>query len=138
MKTQQLISYLKVFGQNIRTLHRHLIGGNWMADHEKLAEYYEKIDDIEDAVVEAAISSGQSDISIKDAISAVDVLDCREYTSQEAFSIVQKYFIILRKLFEGIKEENIFAPGIISEFESFEYWLYIEAEYKLKNWLSDK
>ena len=50
--TKNLIAYLKITRENLRTLHRHLQGGSWHSDHELLGEYYEKIDEIEDSVVE--------------------------------------------------------------------------------------
>ena len=34
-----LAGYIKITGANIRTLHRHLQGGQWFEDHERLAEY---------------------------------------------------------------------------------------------------
>lgn len=131
-----LIGYLKICGQNLRTLHRHLIGGNWFDDHERLSEYYEKIDDFEDSTVEAMLSLGFDDVSISEAGRIFMLLENRDYETAEAFRLAHSYFVKLEDFFKDVMKHCSLPAGINSEFENMMYWLEIEANYKLKRFLS--
>lgn len=131
-----LISYVKVCGQNLRTLHRHLVGKNWFGAHEQLGEYYEKVDDFEDSTVEAMLSLGFDDVSILEAGKKFMLLENRDYEINEAFKLASSYFIKLDSLLNDVVKHCSLPAGINSEFENMMYWLEIEANYKLKRFLS--
>lgn len=136
MEKENIVGYLKVTGANIRTLHRHLIGGQWFENHERLGEYYEKIDEIEDAVCENLIALGMNDISISDACEMYVVLEIKTYTAGEAFGIVKQYFERLLDMFKRFKESADELPDAVkSKFEEFEQWLFLESKYKLTKML---
>jgi len=136
-----LIGYLKITSQNLKTLHRHLVGGNWFGDHEKLAEYYEYIDEMEDAVVEISIALGKEccDMSIADAAEKFAVLSGdKKYKADEAFTLTKIYFEKLQRLVEGFKSENPDLPsGVVSKLDEYSYWLFLESKFKLSALLSD-
>lgn len=131
-----LISYVKVCGQNLSTLHRHLVGGNWFDDHELLGDYYEKIGEFEDSIVEAMLSLGFDDVSILEAGKKFMLLENRDYESAEAFKLARSYFVKLDSLLNDVVKHCSLPAGINSEFENMMYWLEIEANYKLKRFLS--
>lgn len=134
--TESLIGYLKVTASNIRTLHRHLQGGQWFEDHKKLSDYYEEIDKMEDNVVETLLSIGLKDMNIYEASQKYKVLECRDYSSGEAFALVKVYFERLLKMFLEFKKEMVDLPdGVKSKFEEYEYWLHLESRYKLEKLL---
>lgn len=127
-----LIGYLKVTSQNLKTLHRHLVGGNWYDDHEKLAEYYEMIDDMEDAIVEIAIALGDNDVTIAEAIEKYAVLSNKEYNATEAFMLSRVYFEKLQKLIAEFKDCHPDLPsGIVSKLDEYDYWLFLESKFKI-------
>ena len=132
---ESLAGYLKITGANIRTLHRHLQGGQWFEDHEKLGEYYEKIDEIEDNVIETLLSLGMKDMSIYDAAQRYKVIECRDYSAGEAFSLVKVYFEKLCQMFKDFKNSNELPDAVKSKFEEHEYYLHLEAKYKLEKLL---
>lgn len=127
-----LIAYLKVYADNIRNLHRHLVDGNWQPDHEKLAEYYEKLDGFEDAVTEMYITDGHNEPDMSEAIAVVGgVLDTKtSHNAVQSYTYCKEYFDKLHDLFEDAKkmEEH---PETVSEMETMQYWLRLEADYKL-------
>lgn len=127
----ELMSTLKVEADNIRILHRHLVGANWFGDHEKLAEYYEKIDSFEDAVVEMFIAKSIKEPTIKEAIEGHDILEVKDYSNDEAFTQCRNIFIHLRALIENVKNVCELEKDLVSKLEEFQYWLYLESEYKL-------
>lgn len=135
MTNENLVGYIKITAQNLRTLHRHLKGGQWFEDHEKLGEYYDKIDDMEDNVVETMLSLGLKDISVVDAAQKYNLLKPRSYTAQEAFPLVKGYFEKLNALFIAFKREVKLPDSVKSKFEEYEYWLHLESKYKLAKML---
>lgn len=129
MDYSDLIKYLKVCDQNIQTLHRHLRSDNFFEEHEVLGEYYEKIGEFIDTIVEIALSLGYQDVSIKEAIEQYNLLDCRDYTRKEAFNYVYKAFNEIINIMDDLKET---IPGFITgKFEEIQYYLNIEANYKI-------
>ena len=137
---ENLVKLTKVMAQNIRTLHRHLAGGNWFGDHELLAEYYEKVDEMEDAFVEICIALDYGDCCICEASESYKILPCdRDYSKKEAFSLVKIYFEKLREVIKEFKASHPELPsGVVSELDNYDYWLFLEGEYKIKRFLTEK
>ena len=133
---RMLMGYLKITAQNIRMLHRHLVGGNWFGDHEKLGEYYEKIDDIEDSVTETGLFLGYQDITISEASTMFTVLEPKKFTCDEAFSLVKTYFNNIIEMFGVVKKKCDLPAAVVSKFEEYEYDLMLEGQYKLGRMLT--
>ena len=134
--TKNLIAYLKVTRENIRTLHRHLQGGDWLSDHELLGEYYEKIDEFEDSVVETFLGLDYCDVPMDEACQLFKLDPIRTYLGLEAFARVRRYFERLIIFFNLVKEHCELPTHIVSKFEEYEYWLFLESNYKLKQRLN--
>lgn len=131
---KHLICMCKVIADNIRTLHHNLVGANWFGDHVLLGEYYSKIDDIEDAVIEMSMMNGGKDIAVKDAILEYQNLEVKEFTNEEAFALCLKYFMDLIAEIDKVKEE--LPADCVSELETFQYWLRLETKYKIAHRLA--
>lgn len=134
--TKNLIAYLKITRENLRTLHRHLQGGSWQSDHELLEEYYKKIDEIEDSIIESFLSLEIPDISIAEASEIFKLDDIRAYLDLEAFARVRRYFERLIIYINLVKENCDLPAHMISKFEEYEYYLFLESNYKLKQRLN--
>lgn len=134
--TKTLISYLKIVRENLRTLHRHLQGGNWNEDHELLAEYYEKIDEIEDSIVETFLGLGYCDVSFAEALTEFKLDPIRPYLALEAFARVRRYFERLIIFICRVKDNCELPAHVVSKFEEHEYYLFLESNYKLKQRLN--
>lgn len=135
---ESLIGYIKITGQNIRTLHRHLVWDNWFDNHEKLGEYYDYIDEMEDDIVELFLASGFKDMNIYDASQKYHVLECRDYRYDEAFLLVKGYFTRILNMIVRFKEENELPTAITTKLEEYENWLYKESKYKLSRFIESK
>lgn len=134
-RMDKLMGMLEVIYENIRMLHHNLNGVNFFSAHERMAEYYDKIAEIDDAVVEVAISLGCTEPNMKAAAETYDsLIPGHLYTEREAYEYCYNFFNDLIHEFEGLKDA---VPGdVYSEFETYIYWLRIEAEYKLKKALA--
>jgi len=128
-KFTKINSMLKVIEDNFKILHHNIVGENWFSVHEKLAEYYEKVGDVEDAIIEMGIMNGCADVSIKDAVLNYDSLEVKPYDVNTAFSLSLKMFNDI------VNELNIVKEGLpadcVSEIETYQYWFRLESKYKL-------
>jgi DNA-binding ferritin-like protein len=133
----KLIALLKMMSDNIRVLHHNLVSGNWQADHEKFAEYYGKLDDIADAVIEMSIMTGGKDITVSDAVKmgVCPSIEVKPYYAKEAYALCLKYFMELVSEMDAVKEH--LPKDCVSELESFQYDLRLEAQYKLAHRLAE-
>lgn len=129
MEYSYLIKYLKVCNQNIQTLHRHLRSENFFEEHELLGEYYNKVSDFVDLIVELGISLGYNDVSIKEAIETFSLLEIKDYSRKEAFNYVYRAFNEIIKIMDDLKPQM--KDFVVSKFEEIQYYLQIEANYKI-------
>jgi len=127
---QLLICLLKVTACNLRTLHRNLVGGNWFGDHENLGDYYEKIDDIEDDVVEIGMSIGEAEPTIAEACSQVEVVTSEKRDSVTSYAMARDWFNQVADTLAAVAAE-LNLGYITSKFEEYEYDLRKEANFKL-------
>ena len=130
MEYSELIKYLKVCDQNIQTLHRHLRSNTFFEEHEILGEYYEKMGEFVDMFVELGMANGYGDVSISDAIASYELLPIQDYSRKEAFIYVFKAFNEIIRIMEEIKPAM--KNYVVSKFEEIQYYLDIEANYKIK------
>lgn len=135
-KLKYLISGLKTTTDNLFILHHHIICDNFFSDHEKIGEYYEKLIEIQDDVIEILISLGEKDISIYDASRICPSLKVQDFLPEEAFCIISKMFEMLIQGFESTKD--LIPSDVYSKFEEYIYWLRKERNYKLKQYFKMK
>lgn len=133
---KDLISYLKVCTQDLQTLHRHLRSDKFFSEHEQLGDYYDKVGEILDAVIELGLSLGYEDVSIAVGIEKFGLLDERDYSTKEAFNNVYKEFNNVINIIENIKPN--LTGFVVSKLEEFQYYFQIEANYKIKRMFQAK
>jgi DNA-binding ferritin-like protein len=132
---EKLMAMLKIIYENIQMLHHNVAGNNFFSAHSLMAEYYDKIAEMEDSVVEVGITLGYTEPCMKTAVGMYDCLvEGHAYSEKEVYEYCYNFFEDLIHEFESLKDK---VPGdVYSEFESDIYWLRIEAEYKLKKALA--
>lgn len=128
---EKLCAYMKILYCNLFTLHHNLTGGNWYGDHEHLEEYYEKIGEMLDELVERGLSLGYKEPSISEAVLAFsgDILPCMDREKPETFGYVLEAFRSAAGLLRAA--EAIVPPDVQNRLQEWEYELNFEADYKI-------
>ena len=130
-----LLMLLKVYANNIQILHRHLIGANWLSNHERLQSYYEEIQKCLDDLTELFMSVGYREPSLQESLDYDKEIEIRNRDAEESFKIAQLYFRNLIAEMNRLKSE---LPGdVVSKMEEYQEWFRLEADYKLKQELGD-
>jgi DNA-binding ferritin-like protein len=130
---EELLCMIKVIEDNVRILHRNVIGNNFMGIHNVIGDYYEELDEMADDLVEIAIAMGLREPNI---VKAAELYPCIPtnrimdgFTSVEAMSYVSKYF---NDLIEAMKNAKKGLPDFVkAKLDEYQYWLYKEANYKI-------
>ena len=66
---ERLLAFMKISYQSLGTLHRHLSGSPaWFSVHSELADWYEKLSEQLDDLIEVGLALSYRDPSIKDAV----------------------------------------------------------------------
>ena len=125
---QEFIVFLKSSVVNMATLHRNLVGDNWFVIHEVLGEYYEKLNDFEDEIVEGLIGGGFKDQSLR---GSEEIIEAKDFTANEALDIAQKIFSTLSEGIASLIKMEGMPVGLHSVFDEFQKWLHVEGNYKL-------
>lgn len=126
-----LILKLKCASINLATLHRNIKGGDgeWMTVHQKLADYYFRMIDFEDKVIECLMSLGYKDQTIN---TCDYFIESKDFDLHTALTTAKD---ILKDLYDNVVSlrENIeFPDSANSTFDAFEEWLNIESNYILE------
>lgn len=130
-----LLMLLKVYANNIQILHRHLIGANWLSNHERLQSYYEEIQKCLDDLTELFMSVGYREPSLQESLNYDGEIEIRNRDAEESFTLAQLYFRNLIAEMNRLKSE---LPGdVVSKMEEYQEWFRLEADYKLKQELGD-
>lgn len=128
---QRLCAFLKIVYANLFTLHHNLVGGNWFGDHEHLQDYYERIGNMLDELVERGLSLGYKEPGINEAVLAFsnDILPCVDREKDTSF----RYVIAAFRSAAGMMNlaKAIVPPDVQNKLEEFIYYLNFEADYKL-------
>lgn len=134
---ERLCAFLKIVVANLYVLHHNLFGGNWFSDHERLGDYYDKIGDMADAVIERGLSLGYREPNITEAALTFtgDVLSCDNREARESFSLVREYFRSLAGMMDAAMPDV--PPDVQNKLQEWQYWLNIEADYKLARLLDE-
>lgn len=129
-----LLKMLKIYSNNIQVLHRNLIGENWNSNHERLQEYYEKVQECLDEMVELFMTLGYKEPTLKESLEYIEELEIINRNSEDSFKIVRSYFDNI--IAEMNRLENI-PKDIISKVEEYQVWFRKESDYKLKQELGE-
>ena len=130
-----LLMLLKVHANNIQILHRHLIGANWLSNHERLQSYYEEVQKCLDDLTELFMSVGYREPTLQESLDYDKEIEIRNRDAEESFKIAQLYFRNLIAEMNRLKSE---LPGdVVSKMEEYQEWFRLEADYKLKQELGD-
>ena len=134
---ERLCAFLKIVVENLLTLHHNLVGGNWFSDHERLGDYYDKLSDMADAVIERGLSLGYREPSIAEAVLAFtnDVLPSENRGAMESFSRVREFFRALAGMMDVAMPDT--PPDVQNKLQEWQYWLNLEADYKLARLLHE-
>lgn len=133
---RKLLSMLKVIPDNVRVLHRNLVGPVWFADHEELGEIYGELDGIADDVIEIAISLGNKEPSLAEAAQEYQSIGGAEYGNEEAWRMLQAMLLDLHAEL-GAQEGKV--PGDVwNKLEEHQYYLNKLANYKVGQRLKGK
>lgn len=119
---------LKIYANNIQVLHRNLVGSNWNSNHERLQEYYEKVQECLDSMTEILMSLGYTEPTLKESLEYVEELEIINRSAEESFRVVQEYFQNI--IAEMNRLDNI-PDDIVSKMEEYQVWFRLEANYKL-------
>lgn len=128
---ERLCACLKIVVANLYVLHHNLLGGNWFGDHERLGDYYDKIGDMADAVIERGLSIGYREPSIAEAVTtfADRVITGDSRDARESYSLVQGSFRTLAAMMD--EAMPITPPDVQNKLQEWQYYLNLEAAYKL-------
>ena len=130
-----LLMMLKIYANNIQILHRHLIGANWLSNHERLQSYYEEVQKCLDDLTELFMSIGFEEPSLQESLNYVQEISIEDREAYDSFKTVQTYFRNLIAEMNRLKSE---LPGdVVSKMEEYQEWFRLEADYKLKQELGD-
>ena len=134
---ERLCAFLKIVVANLYVLHHNLVGGNWFSDHERLGDYYEKLADIADAVIERGLSLGYREPPISEAVLAFsgDVLSAENRSARESFAEVRACFRSIAGMMAAVEPET--PPDVQNKLQEWQYWLNLEADYKLARLLGE-
>lgn len=131
----ELLMMLKIYANNIQILHRHIVGQNWNSNHERLQEYYEKVQECLDDLTELFMSIEYSEPSLKESLDYVPEIEIKNRTATDSFKIVQTYFRNLLAEMNRLKSK--LPSDVVSKMEEYQEWFRLEADYKLKQELDE-
>lgn len=131
----ELLKALKSYKESLFTLHHNVVGVNFFPDHEKLGEYYDKVSDIADDLIEIGRAIDIVEPSISESIKAYAVIEIKPRTGVESFRIVQDLFNVLIDGVDELTDENELPYDITSKLQEYQSWFRKEADYKLANLL---
>ena len=133
---KKLMSMLKVIPDNVRVLHRNLIGAGWFADHKELGKIYDALDGVADDVMEIAISLGNQEPSLAEAAAEYESIGGRAYTNEQVWGMVRA---MLLDLHEELGAQEGKVPGDVwNKLEEHQYYLNKLANYKVASRLNKR
>lgn len=131
----ELLMMLKIYVNNIQILHRHIVGQNWNSNHERLQEYYEKVQECLDDLTELFMSVEYSEPSLNESLDYVPEIEIKNRTATDSFKLVQTYFRNLLAEMNRLKSK--LPSDVVSKMEEYQEWFRLEADYKLKQELDE-
>lgn len=116
----ELALYVYAFGNDVRTLHLHTTGHNFISIHESLNELYDVLFEAFDNFAEMAISHNetvQNPTNIKDNIEW-EPLECKDFNSDDICKIINEKGNMLINNILNIKEYEPFVQSKVDEYSS--------------------
>ena len=115
-----LALYVYAFGNDVRTLHLHTTGQDFISIHEKLNELYDVLFEAFDSFAEMAISHNetvQNPTNIKDSIEW-EPLESKDFSSDEICKVInEKGNVVINDILK-IKEYEPFVQSKVDEYSS--------------------
>lgn len=129
---RKLQALLIVHQYNFRILHWNVIGVDFDPVHELMSQYYSKLDEFIDSVVEISVMCGEDIISVMDAVATKSIFTIsskRKYESKEVFKISRALF---EEILEGIDEaiNDCEHDDVKDELKIIQFWIRKELSYK--------
>lgn len=125
---KQATMYLKVLAQDVQMLHHNVVGPNFIANHEALADIYNDVAEILDGIIEMGMTIGIFEPSIEESLQFKASLPVRFYSGEEAFKIVSEEFSdAINLLYEA---SSLVPNDIRSKIEEYQGKLRIWGLYK--------
>jgi DNA-binding ferritin-like protein len=135
---KKLLGTLKVIQDNVRMVHRNLVGPGWFADHKEFGKMYDAIDEMADDVIEIAISLGVEEPNLSESVSLYEPLPSgKKYDNATAFKLIEAMFMDLHGVFEEEKSAEGLPGEVFNQFEEYQYFLRKTAKYKIAHRLSE-
>lgn len=116
----ELALYVYAFGNDVRTLHLHTTGNNFISIHESLNELYDVLFEAFDNFAEMAISHNetvQNPTNIKDNIEW-EPLECKDFNSDDICKIINEKGNTLINSILNVKEYEPFVQSKVDEYSS--------------------
>lgn len=116
----ELALYVYAFGNDVRTLHLHTTGHNFISIHESLNELYDVLFEAFDNFAEMAISHNetvQNPTNIKDNIEW-EPLECKDFNSDDICKIINEKGNTLINNILNIKGYEPFVQSKVDEYSS--------------------
>lgn len=128
----KLQAMLIIHQYNFRILHWKVTGVDFDPVHALMGEYYEKLGEFIDSIVEISILNGIDVISVLEAASSkvVPALDSKKtYTSKEVFEYTKNIFEDLVECMDEAIEECK-HEDVRDEIKTMQFWIRKELSYK--------
>jgi len=127
---QDLLKLLKVSNQNLQILHRNVASSNWFPTHEKLGEYYDKVQLILDDLCEMNLALGNKEPLMSESLKSYDELEITERNEKESFNLVIEMFNNIVIEINRVLEKEI-PDDFKNKLQEYQEYFRKEAEYKL-------
>lgn len=125
---QNLLCMLKVYYHNVQTLHRHLIGANWFGNHERLGEYYDRLEDDIDELAEVGLSIAVDEPTIQQSLAKYSELEIKNRDSLESFKILRGYF---DDIVAQVNRITGVPADVINKLQEMQLYYRKESDFKL-------
>lgn len=125
---QDLEAYLKIVYQNLTVLHHNMTGHGFYVIHPMFGEFYDKVGEINDALIEREMLNNVTEPSIKDAVLAyndavesVEPIDCNDALNKanDMFTTIITKMMIVRG--EAQPDLQSMIDGWVSEINVILY-----------------
>lgn len=135
-----LMCTLKGAYEDIKVYHHMITGGDWLQDHELLADYYGKIEGYSDSIIELLMQYGYIEPTWGEVVQTVETVS--EVTPVDAdyafYKVRDLFYDIIHWLEEVRNDEQLeLSDGAKSEIDAKIYELELEADYKLTRRLAE-
>ena len=98
-----------------------------------LGDYYDKIDEFEDSIVENLMSLGFKDVSLAKACD--NIIEPKSFNEREALTITKQMFDYILELSKIVRKEINLPSSVAPAFDELENYLQIESNYKIRKYL---